>query len=211
MPCSPCAPVFPTRVGVFLSMRTFAISSPQYSPRVWGCFLPCHPHTRFLSVFPTRVGVFLQITCEIGYDFGIPHACGGVSQTPSAPFVWQPYSPRVWGCFLAKHNKNMLGRVFPTRVGVFLSRREERDERLSIPHACGGVSWQDLHCSSDGRYSPRVWGCFPVALATYPSMKVFPTRVGVFLVCVIVFFRDICIPHACGGVSSFGLSPTVTN
>ena len=82
-----------------------------------------------------------------------------------------------------------------------------------LPHACGGVS-----STMGGRYegkesSPRLWGCFSLALMPAPLPLVFPTPVGVFLRAHAVHRSGQRLPHACGGVSllissvsCFGLS-----
>ena len=72
------------------------------------------------DVFPTRVGVFLDTIATVVNQARLPHACGGVSPIAGIEHLKEPSSPRVWGCFLVKSQKEMQGRVFPTRVGVFL-------------------------------------------------------------------------------------------
>ena len=71
--------------------------------------------------------------------------------------------------------------VFPTPVGVFLSKDEGLKAHISFPHACGGVS-DRLH----NFRSP---------------LSVFPTPVGVFLISITGAFVCFSFPHACGGVS----------
>ena len=71
--------VFPTHVGVFLSLRfstclqgclpharggvsavlTQQLETALSSPRTWGCFFSSYHFLRFRRVFPTHVGVFL--------------------------------------------------------------------------------------------------------------------------------------------------------
>jgi len=52
-----------------------------------------------------------------------------------------------------------------------------------LPHACGGVS--------------------PIGAVCIGWLPVFPTRVGVFLLLSLIFFRRNSLPHACGGVSYY--------
>ena len=77
-----------------------------------------------------------------------------------------------------------------------------------LPHACGGVSPLALGCHFRARSSPRMWGCFRKGRGYRASHKVFPTHVGVFPYVAAVAFRALRLPHACGGVSLFGLAAT---
>ena len=74
----------------------------------------------------------------------------------------------------------------------------------SLPHACGGVS--SLGSAQDYRHpsSPRLWGCFQRQIAEAQRDEVFPTPVGVFLMLRPMQQPASGLPHACGGVSSFG-------
>ena len=132
--------VFPTHVGVFLSLngRGFIMSclpharggvssaaitfyvSGESSPRTWGCFFLFLPIPCGALVFPTHVGVFL---CDSGLN---------ISSSGS--------SPRTWGCF-STGNIVVVGKtVFPTHVGVFPISKKSLDFGRSLPHARGGVS-----------------------------------------------------------------------
>ena len=111
-------------------------------------------------------------------------------------------SPRMWGCFRYGLRAAHTPPVFPTHVGVFLPNVRSRERLLSLPHACGGVSYT---CKSRNRSpwsSPRMWGCFLLKLLKESLLDVFPTHVGVFL--LVVFAEQILhgLPHACGGVSA---------
>ncbi|SYE96427.1 Domain of uncharacterised function (DUF2825) [Klebsiella pneumoniae] len=111
--------VFPTHVGVFLSVdagegepgslpharggvsvkERIGSSVLMSSPRTWGCFWCTTPAIYPSAVFPTHVGVFLTTPGGmITYD-SLPHARGGVSisEWPNDAAVWS--SPRTWGCF----------------------------------------------------------------------------------------------------------------
>ncbi len=97
--CSRPGAVFPTHVGVFLTLydvRQQQLSLPHArggvsdceqgvwrshgsSPRTWGCFRPTVRRNWSSDVFPTHVGVFLRFSMLGGMPSGLPHARGGVS------------------------------------------------------------------------------------------------------------------------------------
>jgi len=99
--------VFPTPVGVFLKKRTAkkparcfphargGVSQPgsfrnllkQFSPRPWGCFSASTGASQCGRVFPTPVGVFLLVDVCVSNAERFPHARGGVSTSPAAPFT----------------------------------------------------------------------------------------------------------------------------
>ncbi len=132
-------------------------------------------------------------------SLGIPHACGGVSNCTLGASVMDLYSPRVWGCFLGRHDTESFPKVFPTRVGVFLHTIYDLVTKKCIPHACGGVSSVGSVQFYDAVYSPRVWGCFCINPSFASPTDVFPTRVGVFLDHSSQTPLPHRIPHACGG------------
>ena len=112
--------VFPTHVGVFLSIYAFAshmLSLPHArggvsiclgeniglllsSPRTWGCFSMSVFYYKRLYVFPTHVGVFLIHWLSVTFNFCLPHARGGVSFLFQVFTIKAESSPRTWGCFL---------------------------------------------------------------------------------------------------------------
>ena len=111
------ANVFPTRVGVFLSNRTFALfimclphprggvsgirwkvaDAKASSPPAWGCFSEKPMSHAVTTVFPTRVGVFLPKRLQRRSARRLPHPRGGC-------FSLYKDSPKYRG-------------VFPTRCG----------------------------------------------------------------------------------------------
>ncbi len=134
-----CGQVFPTHVGVFLSMPSTSksiVSLPHArggvsaeepgryrvatsSPRTWGCFLHTEARKSGDRVFPTHVGVFLLSRPAARHRQGLPHARGGVSWQGASPDSMGASSPRTWGCFLGDVQVRERIRVFPTHVGVF--------------------------------------------------------------------------------------------
>ena len=111
--------VFPTHVGVFLRKLVGELSAkrlpharggvsqaegdeqynPRSSPRTWGCFSVSVCFFLSESVFPTHVGVFPRSPCGQRKCSCLPHARGGVSNTPTMSSCGLPSSPRTWGCF----------------------------------------------------------------------------------------------------------------
>ena len=111
-------------------------------------------------VFPTCVGVFLLHGAALSGSSGLPHVRGGVSQPVGVwPGPWSS-SPRAWGCFILKLNYFDMVNVFPTCVGVFLTRFQKIRKALSLPHVRGGVSGYDGEYALCSASSPRAWGCF---------------------------------------------------
>ena len=93
------------------------------------------------------------------------------------------------------------GVVFPTSVGVFLSSQTIRAPSGGLPHVRGGVSTTYQHREDPRGSSPRPWGCFPIRTLLTPSRLVFPTSVGVFLICFSQLVLRQGLPHVRGGVS----------
>ena len=111
--------VFPTHVGVFLSIYAFAshmLSLPHArggvsflglkppfffasSPRTWGCFYMSGREYWIASVFPTHVGVFPFFFRSSRLKRSLPHARGGVSCKHDTRQDCTRSSPRTWGCF----------------------------------------------------------------------------------------------------------------
>ena len=111
--------VFPTHVGVFLSIKSSSTSTrclpharggvsktealsrlkELSSPRTWGCFPEPCPRGGHWWVFPTHVGVFLGALLFCYFAIRLPHARGGVSATTATDRIVAGSSPRTWGCF----------------------------------------------------------------------------------------------------------------
>ncbi len=171
------------------------------SPRPWGCFLIMDNAAFDFIVFPTPVGVFPALKQPAGQPGSLPHARGGVSQKYIRVDQVKASSPRPWGCFWRPWRQINRKLVFPTPVGVFPARPQDKPERPRLPHARGGVSAPKVGGGSFIVSSPRPWGCF----LDYSRIKfldrVFPTPVGVFLQAKILHLFDLGLPHARGGVS----------
>ena len=87
-------------------------------------------------------------------------------------------------------------------MGVFPNRYPCHYLDLSLPHARGGVSVEDLQNKGYVESSPRPWGCFHAAQRLRERGVVFPTPVGVFLWSIQAQGADKGLPHARGGVSA---------
>ena len=133
-----------------------------------------------VAVFPTHVGVFPSSAPTMFVSRGLPHARGGVSSREAAGHDVGGSSPRTWGCFSIALPYIFSQIVFPTHVGVFLTRGMNAHEWTCLPHARGGVSPQKRLQKKSIKSSPRTWGCFSPQIQRGSSYRVFPTHVGVF-------------------------------
>ena len=175
---------------------------PPSSPRMWGCFCPGIAEHVKAGVFPTHVGVFLWPAQSPHGEFRLPHACGGVSHSELGYRISRVSSPRMWGCFPALRLVYYCHAVFPTHVGVFPQTELAIVLRSSLPHACGGVSEAAGLLGKLCESSPRMWGCFQFIPPSRKNGLVFPTHVGVFPSSSTSRSGAMCLPHACGGVST---------
>ena len=174
--------------------------NPRSSPRTWGCFSVSVCFFLSESVFPTHVGVFPRSPCGQRKCSCLPHARGGVSNTPTMSSCGLPSSPRTWGCFLTLIDFIPASEVFPTHVGVFLSSPCDRRSGECLPHARGGVSEIQQEITGMLSSSPRTWGCFYLPPALPVLALVFPTHVGVFPASERRRTASGGLPHARGGV-----------
>ena len=174
------------------------------SPRMWGCF---------------------QIKeVKLEAVFGLPHACGGVSNDIRLSVEFFESSPRMWGCFPAYRGSHGDSRSLPHACGGVSTSRDKAEHALlssprmwgcflfglrlnyfliGLPHACGGVSSFRGSPNCLMLSSPRMWGCFCKCFFQVFIHTVFPTHVGVFLAKSLSPIRIQRLPHACGGVSDF--------
>mgnify|MGYP007105575800 CR=1 FL=1 len=86
------------------------------------------------------MGVFLSESALQQEKMCLPHARGGVSTFLSSLVIFEPSSPRTWGCFDPGSMGMSIGYVFPTHVGVFLRFVKMPIASIRLPHARGGVS-----------------------------------------------------------------------
>ena len=69
--------------------------------------------------------------------------------------------------------------VFPTRVGVDLSRAEKLISGIRFPHTRGGGPIQFCQITVQYGFSPHAWGWTYASWTSRIELHVFPTRVGV--------------------------------
>ena len=153
------------------------------------------------GVFPTYVGVFLSCDDITQLVTCLPHVRGGVSPMTSRSRLTTRSSPRTWGCFRGGCIQRLPYQVFPTYVGVFLSRVGKHGIPRRLPHVRGGVSGPRSCTPLSRPSSPRTWGCFHFARCKYGRQDVFPTYVGVFLEVSSPRLYIPRLPHVRGGVS----------
>ena len=197
---SPCGRLPHVRGGVSF-YAAIQKNGPPSSPRAWGCFHSVFADLIYPWVFPTCVGVFQVRSIYENIRSGLPHVRGGVSQSVLRILVPLVSSPRAWGCFLYVRSPSALKSVFPTCVGVFRALAEPEAAPDSLPHVRGGVSTLSPRMLRAALSSPRAWGCFRGILRFFRQGRVFPTCVGVFLLCVGIRSLMCCLPHVRGGVS----------
>ena len=160
-----------------------------------------YPPKKESSVFPTPVGVFPFFFARTEKPASLPHARGGVSSRPRHRTARRRSSPRPWGCFLALVSAAFSTFVFPTPVGVFPCPSATWQWRIRLPHARGGVSFEQDEIGIFNVSPPRPWGCFSKKARSSPVQSVFPTPVGVFLAWNMENHSRAGLPHARGGVS----------
>ena len=111
----------------------------------------------------------------------LPHGRGDVSASSYAFPSPMRSSPRAWGCFQILHPRRGGHYVFPTGVGMFLTKDDRVKDAYSLPHGRGDVSEFDGFSRSQRESSPRAWGCFLMPSFLSSIRDVFPTGVGMFL------------------------------
>ena len=132
------------------------------SPHAWGCFRFDRCGVQLSRVFPTRVGVFPTTQGKHAGHIGLPHTRGGVSFGLRKLLQTVESSPHAWGCFRHNFELSRRRRVFPKRVGVFLSLSKMLGASCGLPHTRGGVSRGFVRLYMLSPSSPHAWGCFPL-------------------------------------------------
>ena len=112
--------VFPTHVGVFLTVIVRTPEDPGLPHARGGVSFISTAFIPRFQVFPTHVGVFLDLGYVKSLLRCLPHARGGVSAKLPLTGGTMLSSPRTWGCFSPEDAKENAEGVFPTHVGVFL-------------------------------------------------------------------------------------------
>ena len=145
------------------------MSLPRYafSPHMWGCSVSGVRRTQFDEVFPTHVGMFRRPTSQRQYSRCFPHTCGDVP-TGIAFFKSNlKFSPHMWGCSVQRLLERDARGVFPTHVGMFRGAARVAGSFRSFPHTCGDVPYGEPRPNHYRRFSPHMWGCSALYVATF--------------------------------------------
>ena len=97
--------------------------------------------------------------------------------------------------------------LFPTHVGVYRSKLLLAKRYLPLPHARGGVPQRLTLYIGGPDSSPRTWGCTESGQILSVRLRLFPTHVGVYRLRSAPRRWGRSLPHARGGVPSYGLHP----
>ena len=138
-------------------------------------------------IFPTHVGVYLHKPKQRHQHQYLPHACGGVPSITMED-CWETY-------------------IFPTHVVVYPATAYILTMTENLPHACGGVPELCILRKGHEIISPRMWGCTSSMRNPAGFSFIFPTHVGVYPLNTLWNTIYSYLPHACGGVPVFMVSP----
>ena len=150
-------------------------------------------------VFPMYVGVIPRLRQSVPSAVRIPHVCGGDPKHLLASYVYNAYSPCMWGWSKFVPGTKRPVDVFPMYVGVILKEFPRWTLTWSIPHVCGGDPQWRLDRSDKKRYSPCMWGWSSWRQVTFWPHSVFPMYVGVIPTMNKSLTTRNGIPHVCGG------------
>ncbi len=110
------------------------------------------------------------------------------------------FSPRPWGCTGISADRRNADGVFPTPVGVYRRLRYLVADRLSFPHARGGVPAANAAKRFSFAFSPRPWGCTDCIIYTSDKNTSFPHARGGVPIDELREAIERRFPHARGGV-----------
>ena len=218
--------VFPTRVGMFRTrtrVRSAGWCFPHtrgdvpiclalvmrglpFSPHAWGCSGDDEPGGEARGVFPTRVGMFRVRRMISSSWCCFPHTRGDVPPAERVFARQERFSPHAWGCSAAREEAADPDRVFPTRVGMFRAARRIRERNDRFPHTRGDVPWASDTLQTAATFSPHAWGCSVLPVCRRRTLRVFPTRVGMFRSATPCAPHSQSFPHTRGDVPR-SLSP----
>ena len=91
--------------------------------------------------------------------------------------------------------------AFPAYAGMFPDVHSSRTPQGRFPRVCGDVSESYPPLGELVWLSPRMRGCFSVAVVMLWATLAFPAYAGMFLVFGIVLSPCTCFPRVCGDVS----------
>ena len=153
--------VFPARAGIF--PKLLACSRHDHSlPRACGdlsgsIFSWATPN----KSYPRGQGSFLDgFFSSSRVPDGLPRECGDFSVQLFAHSFWHQYSPRMRGSFLLWLWHCLFFAVFLAYAGIFLISLSGERHEVSLPRACGDISFQNLYQNEQFQSSPRKRGLF---------------------------------------------------
>ena len=91
--------------------------------------------------------------------------------------------------------------AFPAYAGMFPDVHSSRTPQGRFPRVCGDVSESYPPLGELVWLSPRMRGCFSVAVVMLWATLAFPAYEGMFLVFGIFLSPCTCFPRVCGDVS----------
>ena len=191
---------FPHVCGDVPDFERYSFRCTMFSPRMWGCSGGAVVAVTNRLVFPTYVGMFRHAQPCPSRTGGFPHVCGDVPIAGPRRRHHGWFSPRMWGCSDVRGVDVRVPGVFPTYVGMFLSRAELRASSCCFPHVCGDVPRTLPVICSAFVFSPRMWGCSARDALRNIIAGVFPTYVGMFLAFEEDTKQIASFPHVCGDV-----------
>ena len=131
-------------------------------------------------VFPTSVGMFRTDRPAYQQPFRFPHERGDVPRLAARGKLTPTFSPRAWGCSVARPVRMPQRHVFPTSVGMFRWRLARFNICCRSPHTRGDVPNAPTMAAPAVKFSPHAWGCSVLDVANVTRRIVLPTRVGMF-------------------------------
>ena len=134
------------------------------------------------------------------FSRGFPHTRGDVPELARKGESVRGFSPHAWGCSVLQTAANRNLPVFPTRVGMFLSRTDVPRLSSRFPHTRGDVPWSCKKKGGKSEFSPHAWGCSGQQSDQNLTCWVFPTRVGMFRACARAWPPRRSFPHTRGDV-----------
>ena len=177
---------------------TMSPHSILFSPHAWGWTGNCRAPNSPSNVFPTRVGMD---RCRPGLatrSSGFPHTRGDGPVKEWSASKQPMFSPHAWGWTVLDDFPSLIGRVFPTRVGMDRRHRVAASRRPGFPHTRGDGPVIPTALAGEDSFSPHAWGWTAPDRTAMPGQPVFPTRVGMDRSRSQAAGRSGCFPHTRG-------------
>ena len=170
---------------------------------MWRCFYGLFTTIRPRKVCSTHVEMFLKLCTSHELSRRLLHACGDVSMLRVRKRMHLLFAPRMWRCFCDLRSSVYLIPVCSTHVEMFLNFIVLNCFRMSLLHACGDVSRNQLSHITVKLFAPRMWRCFPYGIPKVIATFVCSTHVEMFPEAAMTELHRVCLLHACGDVSAW--------